>query len=106
MDLLEQSQAALDKAALPRMIKDRHVVITGAGGSIGSELTQQVAALGPAKIVMLENSEYNLYAIDLELVEKYPDISAKPISATSARRRGSTKSSTVTSPSSASALRR
>ena len=45
-DLLERPQAALDVAALQRFIRDRRVLVTGAGGSIGAELTRQVAALG------------------------------------------------------------
>lgn len=77
-DLLERSQAVLDKGALRRMIENGRIVVTGAGGSIGSELTQQIAALGPAEVILIDNSEYNLYAIDLELAEKFPDVSRKP----------------------------
>ena len=73
-DLLERPQAALDKAALRRMIEGCRVVVTGAGGSIGRELTLQVAALGPAEIVLIENGEYNLYAVDLELGESFPQV--------------------------------
>lgn len=73
-DLLERPQAALDKEALRRLIENCRVVVTGAGGSIGGELTLQVAALKPAEIVLIESSEYNLYAIDLELAEKFPDV--------------------------------
>ncbi|TPK45135.1 MULTISPECIES: nucleoside-diphosphate sugar epimerase/dehydratase [unclassified Mesorhizobium] len=77
-DLLERPQAVLDKDALSRMIENRRIVVTGAGGSIGGELTQQIAALGPTEVVLIDNSEYNLYAIDLELAEKFPNVRRKP----------------------------
>jgi FlaA1/EpsC-like NDP-sugar epimerase len=77
-DLLERPQAVLDKGPLSRMIENSRVVITGAGGSIGGELTQQIAALGPAEVILIDSSEYNLYAIDLELAEKFPAVSRKP----------------------------
>ena len=73
-DLLERPQAALDKDALRRMIAGCRVAITGAGGSIGSELALQVAALAPAEIVLLDDSEYNLYAVDMELGEKFATV--------------------------------
>ena len=48
-------------------VAGRRVVVTGAGGTIGSELTRQIAALGPARLVLVENGEFNLYAIAGEL---------------------------------------
>ncbi|WP_246737303.1 nucleoside-diphosphate sugar epimerase/dehydratase [Nordella sp. HKS 07] len=73
-DLLERPQAALDKEAVHRLISGRKVLITGAGGSIGSELTQQIAALRPAELILIENCEYNLYAIDMALAEAHGSI--------------------------------
>ncbi|WP_203426688.1 nucleoside-diphosphate sugar epimerase/dehydratase [Sinorhizobium sp. BG8] len=73
-DLLERPQAALDKEAINRLVRGRRVLVTGAGGSIGSELTLQVAACEPAEIVLIENCEYNLYAIDMELNERFPNV--------------------------------
>jgi FlaA1/EpsC-like NDP-sugar epimerase len=73
-DLLERSQKALDRAAIGRLIQDRKVLVTGAGGSIGSELILQVAALGPKEIILIDNTELNLYNIDMELSEKFPDV--------------------------------
>ncbi|MCT7376914.1 polysaccharide biosynthesis protein [Chelativorans salis] len=70
-DLLERPQAALDIAALQRFICGRRVLVTGAGGSIGSELTKQVAALGPSHLAVIDNCEFNLYSIDLELSEQF-----------------------------------
>ena len=74
-DLLERPQAALDIAALQRFIYGRQVLVTGAGGSIGSELTRQVAALGPSQLVVVDNCEFNLYSIDLDLSEGFPSVS-------------------------------
>nr|WP_240545139.1 nucleoside-diphosphate sugar epimerase/dehydratase [Sinorhizobium fredii] len=74
-DLLERPQAALDCEAIARLVRGRRVLITGAGGSIGSELTTQVAACEPAEIVLVDNSEYNLYSIDMTLTETFPKLS-------------------------------
>jgi FlaA1/EpsC-like NDP-sugar epimerase len=73
-DLLERPQIALDTAAMQRFIYGRSVLVTGAGGSIGSELARQIAALGPTRLVVLDNCEFNLYAIDLELQERFPEL--------------------------------
>lgn len=73
-DLLERPQASLDVAALHRFIGGRRVLVTGAGGSIGSELTKQIAALGPSHLVVIDNCEFNLYSIDLELSESFPEM--------------------------------
>ncbi len=73
-DLLERPQAALDHNAILRLIEGRRVLITGAGGSIGSELTYQVAACGPSELVLIENSEFNLYEVDIGLAERFPAI--------------------------------
>jgi len=68
-DLLGRPQAVLNYEAIAGLIKDRAVLITGAGGTIGGELSRQVAALSPARLVLVESSEVNLYNIDLELRE-------------------------------------
>ncbi len=73
-DLLERPQTALERTVVSKMIKGRRVLVTGAGGSIGSELCLQVAALQPAEITLVENSEFNLYSIDLDLAEKFPEV--------------------------------
>ncbi|WEX75799.1 polysaccharide biosynthesis protein [Sinorhizobium numidicum] len=73
-DLLERPQAALDKEAIARLVRGRRVLVTGAGGSIGSELTTQVAACEPSEIVLIDNTEYNLYAIDMNLNENFSEV--------------------------------
>jgi O-antigen biosynthesis protein WbqV len=73
-DLLARPQITQDRARLGALLRGSRVLVTGAGGSIGSELVRQIAAVDPAEIVLIDNCEYNLYAIDLELGEKFRDI--------------------------------
>ena len=73
-DLLGRPQAVLDRDAMRAMIDNRRVLVTGAGGSIGSELIRQIAQLGPKKLILLDNTEFNLYSIEKELSERHPDI--------------------------------
>ena len=73
-DLLGRPEVCVDSEAAAGMIQGRRVLITGAGGSIGSELTRQIASLGPSKLIVADSSEFNLYSIDRELAEKFPAI--------------------------------
>lgn len=73
-DLLGRPQAALDREAMAALIRGRRVLVTGAGGSIGSELCRQVAALGPARLTLVDSSEFALYTIDMEIGERFPDL--------------------------------
>ena len=73
-DLLGRPQAALNRSAITGLIAGRRVLVTGAGGTIGSELSRQIAALRPAALVLVDHGEFNLYTIDLELRENFPDI--------------------------------
>ncbi|CAA7620970.1 nucleoside-diphosphate sugar epimerase/dehydratase [Magnetospirillum sp. SS-4] len=66
-DLLGRPQLALDRADMERLIRGRRVMVTGAGGSIGSELVRQIGAFGPERLVLFEACEFNLYTIDQEL---------------------------------------
>lgn len=78
-DILGRPQTQLDRAAMTKVIENQVVLVTGAGGSIGSELVRQIAAMAPKRIVLFEQGEYNLYAIDRELSESYPDIARKAV---------------------------
>ncbi len=73
-DLLGRPQRVLDRAAVTTMITGKRVLVTGAGGTIGSELVRQIAALGPACIILFDSSEYQLYLIDLDLSEQFRDL--------------------------------
>ena len=73
-DLLGRDPVALDWNSMGRMIRDSKVLITGGGGSIGSELCRQVARLSPKEIILIEQNEFNLYLIGLELDEKFPSV--------------------------------
>lgn len=72
-DLLGRAQATLDMAAIRNLIAGKRVAVTGAGGSIGAELCRQIARLNPAAMTMLDFSEYNLYALELDMNEIAPD---------------------------------
>ena len=74
-DLLGRPQAALDGKEIAALIRGRRVCVTGAGGSIGSELCRQIAGHEPAHMTLVDNSEFNLYTIDMELAASHPDIS-------------------------------
>ena len=71
-DLLNRPQARLDREGMARLVQGRRVLVTGAGGTIGAELARQVAALGPNRLVLLDNGEFALWQIDLELGESAP----------------------------------
>jgi FlaA1/EpsC-like NDP-sugar epimerase len=67
-DILGRAPAKLDDEAIDTMVKGRTVLITGAGGSIGSELCRQVAARSPARLVMLDQCEVLLYQAEQDLI--------------------------------------
>ncbi|HYZ63748.1 MAG TPA: nucleoside-diphosphate sugar epimerase/dehydratase [Acetobacteraceae bacterium] len=73
-ELLNRPQVPLDREGMARLVRGRRVLVTGAGGTIGSELARQVAALGPSHLVLLDNGEYALWQIDTELAETQPDV--------------------------------
>ena len=74
-DLLGRPQQVLDRDAMRSLIAGRRVLITGAGGTIGSELARQIAAYEPAHVALLDNGEHALYRIDLEYGESWPNLS-------------------------------
>ncbi|NEP32957.1 nucleoside-diphosphate sugar epimerase/dehydratase [Moorena sp. SIO3B2] len=73
-DLLGREEAAPDIELLEMQVTGKVVLVTGAGGSIGSELCRQIAKQQPQCLVLYELSEFALYNIDLELAETYPQL--------------------------------
>ncbi|MDO9072001.1 MAG: nucleoside-diphosphate sugar epimerase/dehydratase [Rubrivivax sp.] len=71
-DLLGREPVVLDEAGIAQTLQGKCVLVTGAGGSIGSELCRQVARFQPARLVLYEQSEFNLYTIEQELTEAFP----------------------------------
>lgn len=73
-DLLGRESVSLDDAGLHGLLTGRTVLISGAGGSIGSELCRQIARYQPARLVLLDSSEFALYSIDEELRAQCPGL--------------------------------
>ncbi|MHB1943276.1 MAG: polysaccharide biosynthesis protein [Acidiferrobacteraceae bacterium] len=78
-DLLGRQSVHLDWAAITQGVEGRAVLVTGGGGSIGSELCRQIARLNPSCLVILEQSEFNLYSIDLEIRREFPELRFVPV---------------------------
>ena len=73
-DLLARPTRNLDFTNVVDLLEGKRVFVTGAGGTIGSELAKQCATAGVAQLTLYDASEYNLYAIDLTLREQFPDL--------------------------------
>lgn len=78
LDLLRREPIQLDTDKIKDSIAGRTVLVTGAGGSIGSELCRQIALYHPAQLILVELSEFNLYKISGELKRTAPDIDVYP----------------------------
>jgi len=73
-DLLGRDPVQLDEAGLHEQLTGKVVMVTGAGGSIGSELCRQIARFTPKKLVLFESSEFALYNIEQELQKIFPQL--------------------------------
>jgi FlaA1/EpsC-like NDP-sugar epimerase len=73
-DLLRREPVVLDVEAIGGLIRTRTVLVTGAGGSIGSELCRQIARFAPRSLVLVENCENNLFHIDRQLRSEFPEL--------------------------------
>lgn len=78
-DLLGRPETKLNRNEIRALVKGRRVLVTGAGGTIGSELVRQIAALEPQHLILVEFSEFNLYRIEIEVRETFPYQSANAI---------------------------
>ena len=73
-DLLGRDEVKLDQEVLNDFLKNKTVLVTGGGGSIGSELCRQIAKFSPKKLIILDIYENNAYEIQMELVRHYKDL--------------------------------
>lgn len=77
-DLLGRDPVQLDTAAIDGFLERRVVLVTGAGGSIGSELCHQIARFKPKKLVLVEQAENNLFEVHRALLAAFPDVDTVP----------------------------
>jgi FlaA1/EpsC-like NDP-sugar epimerase len=73
-DLLGRAPVVLDRTEIINRLTDKVVLVTGGGGSIGSELCRQVTCVGIQRLIILDQSEYNLYSIEKELQQSRPEL--------------------------------
>ena len=78
-DLLRRPPVELDMEGIAAYLAGKRVLVTGAGGSIGSELCRQIAKLAPEELVLLGKGENSIYEIDQEIRFKYPHIKTAPV---------------------------
>jgi len=78
-DLLRRAPISTDITKVSSLAKDRTVLVTGAGGSIGSELCRQIAALEPKLLVLLDHSENQIFEIEGELRRRFPALKLAPV---------------------------
>lgn len=74
-DLLGREPVRLDEDDMSRFLAGKTVMVTGAGGSIGSELARQIARFQPSSLLLVERAEFALFTIDRELRERWPELS-------------------------------
>jgi len=73
-DLLGRDQVNLDWTSIGKDLQNQTIFITGGGGSIGSELCRQIAPLAAKQLIIVDNCEFNLYSIEMELKKKFPNL--------------------------------
>lgn len=78
-ELLARPPVNLDRNILKALLSGKRVLVTGAGGSIGSEICRQAAGLGCAHLTLIDNAEFNLFSIDQEIGDRWPSLSRSEI---------------------------
>ncbi len=78
-DLLPRDKIEIDMEAVGKLLKSKSILITGAAGSIGSEIVRQVASLSPAKLILIDQAETPLHDIRLMMAKDWPNIEAHTI---------------------------
>src|SRR5438034_9917496 len=73
-DLLGREPVRMEQTAMAQLIRGKTVLVTGAGGSIGSELARQIAQHEPGKLLLVERAEFALFQIDSELRRFFPEL--------------------------------
>jgi len=73
-DLLGRDPVQLDDVAIADYLTGKSILVTGGGGSIGSELCRQIAMAQPKRLIIFDQGEFNLYTIEMELRNKFPDL--------------------------------
>ncbi len=77
-DLLGRDPVDLDMPAIASQLSDKRILVTGAGGSIGSEMCRQIARFRPKRLALIEQAENNLFEIDREMRREFPDVKVVP----------------------------
>lgn len=77
-DLLERPEIRIDEEGIAAQVTGATILVTGAAGSIGSELVRQLCKFAPARLILLDNAETPLHLIRLEIEEKYPKVPIVP----------------------------
>lgn len=78
-DLLGREPVALDWPIIQSSLAGKNVLVSGGGGSIGSELCRQIARLGPSKLIIFERSEHALYELKRDLLRKFPAVDIRAL---------------------------
>ncbi len=78
-DLLGRETVNIEESEIKKYLRNKRILITGAAGSIGSELCRQVAYFSPAQLVLVDHNENNLYFLIIELKAKFPGLNIKPV---------------------------
>ena len=78
-DLLGRAAVQLDTEAIANYIRGKVIMVTGAGGSIGSEMCRQIAHFRPKKLLLVERMENALFEIDRALAREFPDLARQPL---------------------------
>jgi len=78
-DLLGRDPVTLDTTGLQDWLGNQVILVTGGGGSIGSELSRQIARYHPKRIVLVDHSEFSLYSIEQEFQQHFPNVQISPV---------------------------
>jgi len=78
-DLLGREPVSLDWESISQGLQGKRILVTGGGGSIGSELCRQLVKVKPSELIILEQGEFNLYSIRLDLSRDHPDLEVIPL---------------------------